>query len=37
MIKVMRDDTHADIDHESYEDIRSISMDLENEILDPEA
>ena len=37
MIKVMRSDEHMSIDPESYEEVRSIAMDLESEILDPEA
>jgi len=36
MIKIMRDDSNMNIDAESYEEVRSIAMELETEILDPE-
>jgi len=37
MVKIMRSNEHMSIDHESYEEVRAIAMDLESEILDPEA
>jgi recombination protein RecA len=37
MIKVMEDNSFMNVDPESYEEVRAISMDLENEIFDPEA
>jgi recombination protein RecA len=37
MVKIMKSDEHMNVDYESYEEVRSIAMDLEEEILDPEA
>jgi len=37
MTKIMNDDSNVSIDPESYEEVRSIAMDLESEIFDPEA
>lgn len=37
MTRIMRDSEHMSVDHESYEEVRSIAMDLESEILDPES
>ena len=37
MIRIMSHNEHMSIDHESFEEVRSIAMDLEEEILDPEA
>ena len=36
MIKIMNDDASISIDHESYEEVRSIAMELETEVFDPE-
>ncbi len=36
MVKIMRDDSHMCFDQDSYEEARSITMELETEILDPE-
>ena len=36
MIKVMASEEFVNIDHESYEEVRSIAMDLESNIVSPE-
>lgn len=35
--RVMSDDSNMNVDTESYEEVRAISMDIEQEIVDPEA
>ena len=37
LVRQMTDDDHIEIDPESYEEVRSISMEIGDEIIDPEA
>ena len=36
MIKKMTNDSEATVDVESYEEVRTISLDLESEVISPE-
>jgi protein RecA len=37
MVKVMNDNQFMNIDHESYEEVRAVSLELESNLVDPEA
>ena len=37
MVKVMSDNQFMNIDHESYEEVRAVSLELESNLVDPEA
>ena len=36
MIKTMSDSSNVDVDVESYEEVKSISMELSDELINPE-